>query len=150
MPKKSRHYDRIVADDLLSGPSATNQSPTAYLTRQAIEEAITKLWQSNMRISGNYVMLVAPGLHDIFRRFLEDFKEWTPEEMAKQVELYRNVIETKYGVKLCVKRNLNSDVTSMEILVPNKLFAGEDGRQSLADALQNIAMFIMSMDDPAL
>lgn len=70
--------------------------------------------------------------------------------MAKQVELYRNVIETKFGVKLCVKDNKGSDVTSMELLVPNKLFHDEEGRSALADALQNIAMFVMSMDDPDL
>ena len=74
----------------------------------------------------------------------------TKEEMAKQVELYKNVIEAKFGVKLCVKTNLNSDMITMELLVPTKLFADDGGRESLADALQNIAMFILNMDDPTI
>jgi hypothetical protein len=73
----------------------------------------------------------------------------TKEEMAKQVELYKNVIETKFGVKLCVKSNINSDMITMELLVPTKLFADDGGRESLADALQNIAMFILNMEDPS-
>jgi len=38
----------------------------------------------------------------------------------------------------------------MELLVPQKLFADDGGRENLADALQNIAMFIMNMSDPSL
>lgn len=82
--------------------------------------------------------------------WLQQRKLWSKEEMAKQVELYKNVIETKYGVKLCVKTNINSDMVTMELLVPQKLFADDSGRESLADALQNIAMFILNMEDPSL
>jgi hypothetical protein len=70
--------------------------------------------------------------------------------MAKQVELYKNVIETKFGIKLCVSQNNDSDMISMTLLVPNELFADDGGRENLADALQNIAMFILNMDDPSI
>lgn len=143
-----RHYNNIIYDDLASAP--TNQSPTATLTQQMIEDSILKLWNSNLRIKGQYAVLIAPGLKSIFEDFLRLRRKWSKEEMAKQVELYKNVIETKYGVKLCVKDNKNKDITTMELLVPNKLFHNEDGRTALADALQNIAMFVMSMDNPEL
>jgi hypothetical protein len=64
------------------------------------------------------------------------------------MDLYKNVIETQYGVKLCVKDNIDSQFTTMEILVPNKFFVDDKSREKLANALQNIAMFILSMDDP--
>jgi hypothetical protein len=66
------------------------------------------------------------------------------------MELYRNIIETEYGVKLCVRSNVNTDMLSMEILVPTILFNAEDGRSKLANALAAIAQFIMNMDDPDL
>jgi hypothetical protein len=147
-----RHYDFIVADDmvmdadhpLLGGPSATNvgcippRSVTnACLTFETLREMIRKFaisfpsWQSQ-----------------VFGTWQEQRARLTKEEMAKQVELYKNVIEAKFGVKLCVKTNLNSDMITMELLVPTKLFADDGGRESLADALQNIAMFILNMEDP--
>lgn len=120
---------------------------------QIIDEELLNL----MFIRDSFGQILAPGLRSIFstfykqgffQQYAEENEKWSPEEMAKQVELYRNVIETKYGVKLCVKRNINSDITSMELLVPNKLFANDDGRESLADALQNIAMFVLNMENP--
>lgn len=141
MPKDKQtghHYDRIVHDDLIS----MQKTLTEYLN----------LRLDDMLIRGNFAQMISPGLHSIFSSFYQQYvnerEKWSPEEMAKQVELYRNIIETKYGVKLCVKRNINSDITSMELLVPNKLFANDDGRESLADALQNIAMFVLNMENP--
>jgi hypothetical protein len=64
------------------------------------------------------------------------------------MELYRNIIETEFGVKLCVRDNHDSDFLSMEILVPNKLFIADEGRAKLANALVAIAQFIINMDDP--
>lgn len=101
-----------------------------------------------MLVHGSFTQIVMPGIRNIFSQWLEEREKWSPEQMAQQVELYRSIIETKYGVKLCVKRNINSDITSMELLVPNKLFTNDDGRESLADALQNIAMFVLNMENP--
>lgn len=127
-PITGRHYDWLTMDDLVTGASATNArvAPQAsVLTLQSIQQMIAAM---EAALSGR--------------------KKLTKEEMAKQVELYKNVIETKFGVKLCVKSNINSDMITMELLVPTKLFADDSGRESLADALQNIAMFILNMDNP--
>jgi hypothetical protein len=77
----------------------------------------------------------------------QEIKKFSSTELKANMELYKNIIETEYGVKLCVRDNI-ADFTSMEILVPNKLFADDKSREKLADALQKIAMFVLSMDDP--
>lgn len=154
-PITGRHYDMIVMDDmainadhpLLGGPIATNAQPNAQLSAKMIHDTMN-YFVSHWLTSRSAWFIVPPGYKNLFD-FLDDRKKWSKEEMAKQVELYRNVIETKFGVKLCVKNNHDSAMTSMELLVPNELFADDKGRESLADALQNIAMFIMSMDTPS-
>jgi len=131
---KDRHYDLFIADDLISGPTATNADPNAQLNQLTFETLKRVMKTFDLHFSG-------------WKKFRDTL---TSEEMAKQVELYRNIIETKYGVKLCVKTNPNSDMITMELLVPQKLFADDGGRENLADALQNIAMFIMNMENPSL
>jgi hypothetical protein len=119
---------------LLGGPVANNAQGTNWpprnqnLTLAALQYALRQLQQ----------ITFDPELR----------QRLTKEEMAKQVELYKNVIEARFGVKLCVSQNMDSDMTSMLLLVPNELFADDKGRESLADALQNIAMFILNMEDP--
>jgi hypothetical protein len=120
----------------LSGPGIASNAhtppwPVQNLTFTALQQALNKLQN----------LTADPALESA---------KLTKEEMAQQVELYKNVIETKFGVKLCVSHNMDSDMISMLLLVPNKLFADDGGRESLADALHNIAMFIMNMDDPSL
>jgi hypothetical protein len=88
--------------------------------------------------------------YDWFARFLNLESKRFKEEFQSNMELYKNVIETDFGVKLCVRDNVNTDFTSMEILVPNTLFASDNGRAKLANALASIAQFIMNMDDPDL
>ena len=78
----------------------------------------------------------------------QEIKKFSSTELKANMELYKNIIETEYGVKLCVRDNIDTQFTSMEILVPNKLFADDKSREKLADALQKIAMFVLSMDDP--
>lgn len=141
-PITGRHYDWLIMDDLVAGASATNTSPEFVKSQKA------------------FAKILASGVKYYFNQWLTSKTAWwvdepdkpklTKEEMAKQVELYKNVIETKFGVKLCVKSNINSDMITMELLVPQKLFADDGGRESLADALQNIAMFILNMDNPSL
>lgn len=132
-----RHYDSLLEDDLV----ANNQWPQDQAEVQRLVNNTMNMMIDKMRYS----------ILSTFWQTWQDLnKKWTPEEMKKQVELYKNVIETKYGVKLCVKNNINTDMITMELLVPAKLFAADDGRESLADALQNIAMFILNMDDVAL
>ena len=106
---------------------------------------------------GQFAQLLAPGVRSVvlnwqaqFLNNWEESKKWSPEEMAKQVELYKNVIDTEYGVKLCVKSNISRDMMTMELLVPTRLFADDNGREKLADALQKIAMLVLSMDTPKL
>ena len=132
-PILGRHYNTFISDDLVA-----NQ-----LTYTGIQNAILEF--SKFAIRPTHVV-VSPFGKSLWEEWLKH-KDWSKEEMAKQVEIYRNVIETKYGVKLCIKDNLNKDMITMELLVPNKLFHSDDGRQSLADAFQNIAMFVMSLDD---
>lgn len=150
----------IETRSLLGGPAvATNADPKNWpqnqqLTLKTLQDVIQKFQAAFPSIPNPVRWTVPPGLADAWRRqflnnWLDERKRWSKEEMAKQVELYRNIIETKFGVKLCVKNNHDSAMTSMELLVPNELFADDKGRESLADALQNIAMFIMSMDTPS-
>jgi len=82
----------------------------------------------------------------LLKQAVKDEEFRMAQERKESVEIYSNVIEAKYGVKLCVSHKHDSDMTQMLLLVPNKLFADEQGKESLAEALHNIAMFILSME----
>jgi hypothetical protein len=119
---KGRHYDVFIADDLITAQKDMNGNLAAQaefyarLIKQSIKEA----------------------------QAAEETR--MAQQRKDQVEIYSNVIEAKYGVKLCVAQKHDSDMTQMLLLVPNKLFADDQGKESLAEALHNIAMFIMSME----
>lgn len=125
---KGRHYKTIIADDLYPGrltmPEQQGWPPRhQHLTYQMMKEMMDKL---------NYIM---NGASTDLRTL-----------MSEKIELYNNVIESKYGVKLCISQNHDSDMTSMLLLVPNQLFADDQGKELLADALHNIAQFILSLE----
>jgi hypothetical protein len=129
-----KHYDAFKYDDLISEESGIFGKGISYSNCQA---------QQNIN-------LTLQSLLDLYERLFGIEHTRFRSEFKADMELYKNVIETEYGVKLCVRDNHDSDFTTMEILVPNKLFTAENGRAKLANALAAIAQFIMNMDDPEL
>jgi hypothetical protein len=151
---KDGSFERHFADlSLLSSTTASNVNSkvdNAALTYENIKKMLDEF-------SKAFPVAIKPTqifIHPSQRKWVdqlfglwEEIKKFSPIELKANMELYKNIIETEYGVKLCVRDNI-ADFTSMEILVPNKLFADDKSREKLADALQKIAMFVLSMDDP--
>jgi len=149
--KPERHYD-ILFPNISASNAHDSFGQDQVLTVDAIRKTIDAFNKSNPSFSAIPLRLtIHPRQKDWLLKFFNNWNNFKNFKTTFKVDMeaYRNVIETKYGVKLCVKENRDSDFTTLEMLVPNKLFADDESREKLADALQNIAMFILSMDDAA-
>ena len=139
---------------LLNGATASNVNARVDNTALTYKNLLDAIDKFNLAFPAGLIKPTQIFVHPSNRKWAEqlfglwqEIKKFSSTELKANMELYKNIIETEYGVKLCVRDNI-ADFTSMEILVPNKLFADDKSREKLADALQKIAMFVLSMDDP--
>jgi hypothetical protein len=62
-----------------------------------------------------------------------------------RIKLYESVLDAAHGVTLAVHHDLNAAKHELVIIVPDEIIAND--REKLAEALHNIAQYIMSLED---